>query len=45
MRLNNDDYKGMNAENALKDFKHRVQQYAEVYEPVQDDECHRSEYR
>eukprot|EP00913_Durusdinium_trenchii_P031980 g29953.t1 len=39
LKLNNDDYKGMNAENALKDFKHRVQQYAEVYEPVQDDEC------
>ena len=39
LRLGNADYINMDAAQALQDFKHRVQQYAEVYEPVQDDEC------
>ncbi|CAJ1396300.1 unnamed protein product [Effrenium voratum] len=39
LKLGNADYKGMSADQALKDFMNRVNQYAEVYEPVQDDEC------
>lgn len=45
LKLGNEDYKGMNAESALQDFKNRVHQYAEVYEPVEDHECdHRCGY-
>ena len=39
LKLSNEDYIGMNAEKALKDFLDRVDQYSLVYEPVEDAEC------
>ena len=40
MKLSNDDYKGVDPEEALRDFKERVRQYEAVYERVDDDlEC------
>jgi broad specificity phosphatase PhoE len=40
MKLSNDDYKGIEPEDALRDFKERVRQYEAVYERVDDDlEC------
>ncbi|CAE7387375.1 unnamed protein product [Symbiodinium sp. CCMP2456] len=39
LKLGNEDYVGMKAEKALQDFLDRVEQYAQVYEPVEDGEC------
>ena len=39
LKLGNEDYVGMKAEKALQDFLERVEQYAQVYEPVEDGEC------
>jgi hypothetical protein len=36
MKLNNDDYKGMNAKKAMSDFLKRVVEYEKVYEPLED---------
>lgn len=37
-RLQNDDYKGMNATEARLDFIKRVEAYEKVYETIEDDE-------
>jgi hypothetical protein len=41
MKLNNDDYKGMDPAAALADFKTRVAKYEEVYEPLAEVRCPR----
>jgi adenylylsulfate kinase-like enzyme len=38
MKLNNDDYKGMDAKKAMGDFLKRVVEYEKVYEPLDDQE-------
>jgi predicted kinase len=36
LKLQNDDYKNMNPDQALKDFKERVRAYDQVYETIED---------
>jgi len=38
MKLQNDDYKGMDMEKARADFLERVRAYEKVYQPLEDDE-------
>jgi broad specificity phosphatase PhoE len=38
LKLQNDDYKGMDPECALADFKSRVEAYEAVYQTIEDDE-------
>lgn len=38
LKLNNDDYKKVDAKTAMKDFIERVAAYEKVYETIQDDE-------
>ncbi|CAM9747126.1 unnamed protein product [Ascophyllum nodosum] len=38
LKLQNDDYKNMDPESALKDFKERVKAYEAVYEAIEDNE-------
>lgn len=36
LKLNNDDYKGMEADKATADFQQRVEKYEQAYQPVED---------
>ena len=38
LKLQNDDYKGMDKEKAMKDFINRVKAYEQVYESIEDNE-------
>lgn len=40
LKLQNDDYKGMDPDTARRDFLSRVKQYERVYETITDDENH-----
>eukprot|EP00930_Biecheleria_cincta_P091912 TRINITY_DN8160_c0_g1_i2.p1 TRINITY_DN8160_c0_g1~~TRINITY_DN8160_c0_g1_i2.p1 ORF type:complete len:367 (-),score=52.42 TRINITY_DN8160_c0_g1_i2:35-1135(-) len=44
MKLGNDDYKGADAESALRDFMERVRAYEKVYQPITDEECFAAEH-
>merc|ERR1712079_718429 len=37
-KVKNDDYRGMNQEVALSDFRNRLLEYEKVYQPIQDSE-------
>lgn len=41
MKLSNDDYKGVDPEKALADFRERVRKYEAAYETIGDDEAER----
>lgn len=38
LKLQNDDYKGMDTKNAMRDFIERVEAYEKVYQTIEDDE-------
>lgn len=39
MKLQNDDYKNMDVEKAIDDFRKRLQHYEKIYETIDEEEC------